>query len=291
MEKSLPAMPIRVMYLAVERHVSMERRGADYIFRYRIPEVFTPAWDLHPSDAYNLREVFRAVKTPEQAFGFLSLAGPFRSPRLPAEESLVTWTEFQNWQALIQRIRLRRPSEGFPVFGPHDEECKDLFLRSDFWAADDSDGVKEQVWNTSIDTFYWLQGIPSGLMIRRDMYLSNEETRKIFSAPGADKQGSKAWHDAQRVLARRRAKKAAGNQEGNQRLYAQVATASALDAIIATIYVDNLRGLQTRLCALEDCDVIFEIATKHGKQYCCNYHAHLASVRRNAGRAKKKKKK
>jgi hypothetical protein len=147
-----------------------------------------------------------------------------------------------------------------------------------------------QIWNVSEETFSWLQGIPTGLGIRRDMYLSYEETKAIFSAPGADQQGSKAWHDAQAILARRRAKRAAGNAEEKQKLIAEVITGTALDAILATIYIDNLRGVETEVCALVGCEQTFEVNSKHGKKYCCNYHAHLASVRKSRLKPNLKKK-
>jgi len=165
---------------------------------------------------------------------------------------------------------------------------REKFMASEF-LANESAEAKEQFWNVSEDTFHWLQGIPSGLTISRDMYLSNEQIRKIFSPPGADTPGSKAWHDAQATLARRRAQKAAGKKEGKERLYAEVCVGSALDAILATVYIDSLRGIETQVCALSDCEEIFEITSQHGKRYCSNYHAYLASVRRSRRKAKQRR--
>jgi len=286
-DKVLPAMPIRVIYHPVEHHVSMELKGKEHIFRIRILEEFTPHSYFYPWDAYGLRDLFEGIKSPEEAFRFLNVAGRFWEPRFPSEETALTWSEFRRWQSLIRRLRSRRPSEGFPRLGIYGQECRDLFLRSEFLSGESTE-VIEQIWNVSEDTFSWLQGFPTGLCIRRDMYLSYEETKAIFSAPGADIPDSKAWHDAQAILARRRAKRAAGNTEEKQKLLAEVFTGTALDAILATIYIDNLRGVETEVCALNGCEQTFEV--RRGKEYCCNYHAHLASIRRNRLNPKAKKK-
>ena len=65
--------------------------------------------------------------------------------------------------------------------------------------------------------------------------------------------------------------------------------ATALDAILATVYVDKLRGLELQVCALKECNETFEKQSDHGKLYCSNYHAHLASIRRKRAEAKERK--
>jgi hypothetical protein len=121
------------------------------------------------------------------------------------------------------------------------------------------------------------------------MYLSYDEIQKTFTAPGAKVPGSKAWHDAQAVLARRREKRARGNELGQQRLLAWIAVGSALEAILATLYIDKLRGIETKLCALKGCNKLFDVESGHGKMYCSNYHAHLASIRKKRAAAKSNK--
>lgn len=51
--------------------------------------------------------------------------------------------------------------------------------------------------------------------------------------------------------------------------------------ILATITIDRLRNTKYRLCARPDCKRPFAKRTKHKKDYCRNYCAHLESVRRN----------
>jgi len=60
-------------------------------------------------------------------------------------------------------------------------------------------------------------------------------------------------------------------------------------AIETTITMDKLRDVPYRICAKEDCGRVFELRTKHDKQFCSYSCAHLTSVRR--GRAKQKAKK
>lgn len=285
-DKVLPAMPIRLRYHALEREILEERRTEESIFHFEIPAVFTPGWDFYPLNAYSVRDWFEKVKTPEEGFSFFKATGDFRLRRTGSARAALTWSEFQRWQALIQRIRLRKPSEGplrLGAYRPDDAEdeaeLKDSFLRSEFLSKESSETI-EQIWDVADDTFDWLRGVPVGLSIERDMYLSYEETVKIFSSQGAGEHGSRAWRDAQRTLAQRRAARATGNAEGQQNLYAQVITGTSLDAILSTIYVDNLRGIETRVCALKDCEVLFPVESKHEKQYCTPEHASYASKKR-----------
>ena len=53
------------------------------------------------------------------------------------------------------------------------------------------------------------------------------------------------------------------------------------EAIRTTITVDFLRRTKFRPCALKGCSVPFALESRHRRKYCNQYHAHLASVRRN----------
>ena len=282
----LPAMPMRIHYVGVERDYSIEMKNGEHFFGMRIPETFTPGWDFGTSwDAYKLREAFEKLGNPEEAWALLNVIGPFRYKRGASKTAnILTWSELKGWQNVLLRLRLRGSSEWFPMLGTQCAEFKETFHRSDFVA--ESGDISEQIWTVSEETFGWLQGFPQGLSIGRDMYLSQEEIKGIFSAQGARVPDSRAWHQAQLVLARRRAKRARGNRDGKQKLIAEVTPATALDAILATVYVDKLRGLDLQVCALKECNETFEKQSDHGKMYCTNYHAHLASVRRKRAEAK-----
>jgi len=284
----LPAMPIRILYIGPERNYSLATKNGKHFFRMQTPKEFTPGWDFNaPWDAYRLREAFENLRNPEDAWNWLNVVGPFRCKRRRSkQDNVLTWRELQGWQEILRRLRLRDSSEWFPLMGPQWPDLKSTFQQEEFIAELGS--LSEQIWTVSEETFAWLQGFPQGLSIQRDRFLSREEMEEIFSSPGARVPGSREWHDAQLVLARRRAERARGNLEGKQKLIAVVTPATALDAILATVYVDKLRGLELEVCALKECNETFEKQWDYGKMYCCNYHAHLASIRRVRAERKKK---
>lgn len=55
----------------------------------------------------------------------------------------------------------------------------------------------------------------------------------------------------------------------------------AYHALLASVFFDIARGLRFRVCALPDCDTPFPLGSRAEKVYCTQYHAHLASKRRN----------
>jgi hypothetical protein len=282
----LPAMPIRILYMGVECDYSLDVTDGEHFFRMQRPEVFTPGWEFGaPWDAYKLRESFEQLRSPEDAWTFLNVVGPFRGKRTRSKlGNVLTWRELQGWQNVLKRLRLRDSSQWFPFLGAQGRDYKSTF--NQFVYDAELDGFSEQIWTVSEETFGWLQGFPQGLSIGRDRYLSRDEIEEIFSSPGARVSNSRAWHHAQSVLEHRRAERARGNPDGKQKLIAQVIATTALDAILATVYVDKLRGIEFQVCALKECNETFEKQSDHGKIYCSNYHAHLASIRRKRAEAK-----
>ena len=70
-----------------------------------------------------------------------------------------------------------------------------------------------------------------------------------------------------------------------------IRTSSCREAILATITVDKLRGTKFAICARRDClNPPFEI-TRPDRAYCCQYCAHLESIRRKARKKKSRRKK
>jgi hypothetical protein len=53
------------------------------------------------------------------------------------------------------------------------------------------------------------------------------------------------------------------------------------EAICIATTVDLLRRVEFKVCARGDCELPFKVVSKHSKQYCSQYCAHLESVRRN----------
>jgi hypothetical protein len=68
---------------------------------------------------------------------------------------------------------------------------------------------------------------------------------------------------------------------------AHIATMRSLDAIIATIQLDKLRGTQFRTCARHDCAAPPFPGDDPRKQFCSAECAHLVAVRRSRARAPK----
>lgn len=60
---------------------------------------------------------------------------------------------------------------------------------------------------------------------------------------------------------------------------------TTLQAILATVHVDHLRGATFRFCARLDCGKQFPIESRHAKKYCSYDCSHLQAVRRSRGKA------
>ena len=75
------------------------------------------------------------------------------------------------------------------------------------------------------------------------------------------------------------------NGNTRKKVCAEVFVHSILEAILATAYIDGLKGINYQLCALPDCSQVYEVSSKHERQYCSQACAHKASVRkRRAGK-------
>jgi len=61
-------------------------------------------------------------------------------------------------------------------------------------------------------------------------------------------------------------------------------TFDVVSAILATIYLDRLRGAMFAFCERHDCGELYEITSKHKRKYCSHYCAHFASLRRSRER-------
>lgn len=56
-------------------------------------------------------------------------------------------------------------------------------------------------------------------------------------------------------------------------------------AISATVTIDLLRKAKFKICSRPDCRQTFEITSRHKRNYCCQYCAHLQSMRRMRSRS------
>lgn len=289
-ERVLPAMPIWVEHVSGALDYRLERKRGEYYFIICLPDNSRSLMYTHSfCEGFKMRDDFEQIKTPEDALKFLNQVGIFRyTQRWPKRQSMISWGEFQGWQEVVRRIRLRDITDGFPNLGSHIAEIGPEYSKRRAIEAGLGEFF-EQIWNVSDETFDWLQGFPHGLNIQRDTSLSPEEVLQIFS--GADPRGltPREWKHATSVWLRKLDERAKGNSEGKQKLFAGIAPATALDAILATVYVDKLCGLDLQVCALKECNEMFERREGSGRMYCTQAHAHLASVRRKRAEAREKR--
>jgi|GEM_PF-5343753 len=57
-------------------------------------------------------------------------------------------------------------------------------------------------------------------------------------------------------------------------------TGTTIQAIVATMQLDHLRGAKFRFCARPDCGRPYEVTSKHQRLYCSQYCAHFTSLRK-----------
>jgi hypothetical protein len=113
------------------------------------------------------------------------------------------------------------------------------------------DHLKSLMRDVTLSEMRWLESRPEHLVIRSELESSKPNARKT--------------------------------------LYAEITPHSSLEAILATVYVDGLNGVSYKLCGLNDCPRVFEVTSKHEREYCSQACAHKASVRRRRAEAKSKK--
>jgi hypothetical protein len=310
-EPILPAMPVKIHLLDAEQvKYTLEAKNGEPIFRVRYsgkepPPQRTFDWNW---SAYALREAFGRLATPEEALAFLNTLGClFRSWRHDPESSdghlwFLPWRELKDWQRMVEILRILGPTEGwlggFLPLTPRESSRKVELLRyREAGIQEDRVWIAELFSLASDETYRLLQGIPPRMLIRRDMYLDRTDIEEIratvekrFPTPESRVPGSRGWQFAQSFFQHRELDKARGTPELKQKLIAEIFTATPLDAILATVYVDKLRGRDLQVCALRDCTVTFEKSSDNRKTFCSQAHAHLASVRHKREEARKAQK-
>ena len=200
-----------------------------------------------------LREAFLSVTTPEDALRFLKASGRFRylRDRSDSIESVLTWREFQQWQELVRIVLV----DNFLFLGEFESPVRDAFV----WGPPEqgSKPLRAELYKLALNvhkpTFDWLLGRATSLQIVSD----------------------EAPKDPQHRLA----------------MIAEVMVDTSLDAILASIYIDTQSGIEFELCSLPDCSNVYEVTSKHQRDYYSQACAHKASVRRRRAEQKKSKNK
>jgi hypothetical protein len=73
--------------------------------------------------------------------------------------------------------------------------------------------------------------------------------------------------------------------------YGVITTKNTLSAMLATVFIDRLRGARIGFCARPDCKKEFRVVSNHERRYCKPYCAHLESLRRLRARRKRRRNK
>lgn len=255
--KMLPAMPIVIRYPLIPVEVAYTPDEHDVFFHFLKGKSHK---DFQQLDSFALREAFLAVKTPGEAIHFLSSSGHFRGGR----------TEI-------------------------------YFSDGDFSGAfSDWPGARNSPWNRiSWSEFVSWQQIVHLMMANGGRipwidapgtgsghYDLAENLLDLVNSLGDEEQD---WTDGRPTDINIRADGSRKDSRGRTEIYAEIRVCSTLEAIFASVYIDTLNGVNYALCALHDCDKLFEIASGHVRQYCSQACAHKASVRRRRAEAKRLK--
>jgi hypothetical protein len=243
----LPAMPIHIQYDQMfPLEVSFELQGEDVLFRFRSAGS-RGGYVENLIDAFSLRSAFLDAKNPREAFELLSSAGYFRHIRYTDEEEQVQERLIWSEFRLWQDLIRLLLTDG-PLRVERIRETKGAVYTRYILP----DSLQPLMRHLSPKERGWLHAYPDQMVIRSDSpyleRLKESDTRRALSA--------------------------------------EIMVRSILEAILATIYVDGLVGVDYRLCSLKDCNHLYEVSSKHDRQYCTQACAHKASVRRR--RAEKK---
>ena len=252
--KILPAMSIEITYKTFPEEVGYTRLEQDILFQFL--GLYGKERTQQQFDPFDLREAFLGIKTPGEAVDFLSSSGHFRggydviipdaywSDRwsfliAPPDShwNRILWSEFQGWQEVL-RLLLAGGGRIPWLDGVGNESGR----------YDLAENLIELVHGLDKVERDWLEGVPTGIIIRAD---------------GKRK-----------------------DSHGRNEVYAEIHVCTTLEAILATAYIDSLNGVKYALCALPDCDRVFEVTSKHEREYCSQPCAHKASMRRRRAAAK-----
>ena len=161
----LPALPLEILLHHRPPRVQMEKSADDNVFRCSPgPRVETTLHEeMLGKNVYEIRDQFFVVKTPAEAFEFLSSYSRLLDPSESAGESVLSWADFQQWQKLLKQISLH----GFLLYYPGGDAPAG-------WRFFDGGELPEELQcliseGLSGTTFDWLQGITSHISIRKNV--------------------------------------------------------------------------------------------------------------------------
>jgi len=205
-------------------------------------------------NAARVREAFLSITSPDEALRFLRASGRFRFLRDKSDsiEAVLTWREFRQWQELVRIVLV----DNFLHLGEFESPDRTPFI----WGSPERgkyelllEELRQLTLSVHKPTFDWLQGIATSLQIASDEQPKDPQHRPA--------------------------------------MIAEVKVDTSLDAILASIYIDTQSGVEFELCSLADCSNVYEVTSKHRRDYCSQACAHKASVRRRRAELKQAKSK
>ncbi len=120
--RTLPAMPIEVIYDSDEVAVSLTQSGDEIEFRIDFPEKSESGWREIHIEAFSTRDTFLEIRTPGEALEFLRISGFFRGIDDDKRHERLSWANFQRWQGIVG-ILLRREFSQCERFDATQPQC------------------------------------------------------------------------------------------------------------------------------------------------------------------------
>jgi hypothetical protein len=241
----LPSMPLEILLHHRPPVVSLTRDGSEHFFTCLAgPHVEATIHEQYMGkNVYEIRDRFFLANTPTQAFEFLASYSFFLAARDGVKELTISWTEFQRWQQLLKLISIH----GFP-----------------FW-YDGSEGGAGP---------YFYPNLPLP-----------EELRGFYSEPNYSENFPNTvlddwlWGRATHLEISATSKRTMRLQPNREPAKCTVIVGSIVEAILATIYFNDVIGVTYEKCSRTDCDQIFEVTTNHERRFCSQKCAHTQGTR------------
>jgi len=262
--RTLEALPMRIVYASPRYEYFLLPKGSDWLFLYSwIPGKAASGGKIRETtnlDPYAIREAFDAVDSVETAARFLSEAGLF----WPWEA--VMYSQFKEWQEFFRWLRLDREAAIETPEGKKAWQTAQLFENS-FFTGTDSEFTRAR-----------FQGAELPPEAMRENEIKDRETltalRRFALLPegwDTDKVRLRLAlydpSDGHQPESRKAQRKTTSKGEGARyEPFLRIEAQSVLEAIAATIYVDNLQRLRHGQC--KQCGKIFEIRSGHGQEFC-----------------------
>jgi hypothetical protein len=296
-ERSISGMPVVVPYYARIGRVILGKRGEDYQFTITTTaddESTTESWNDLPRNVYAIRDEFQKVKTPTEAFDFLSNTGRF-SPL----GDRITWSEFQRWQRFAYLIQEHDLLAKAMNNGDGKGECAEvlkaltgIYPTTFFDMPSLQESPMDATFRLRLETAR-KQNPELDRDIKKGEHLRIEWQRNLWrwflQAPG--KACSIHWIPVSEEFDEALDQKLQCGGAMIEFLMPReqlrpvlfIRPSCTLEAIAAAIYADRINGLEYKACI--HCKSLFRVGSHKTKTYCdkakCKNTAHLRRTRSN----------